>query len=103
MKSFVTLVASVLLLTPLVHAMDTQDAHEFDGMCAGGLMLGKEVRTDCKINWTDTSTKKTYCFSSEEMRNSWTTDVANNRKQSELNYAKAHAATSQSAQISKTM
>jgi YHS domain-containing protein len=36
---------------------------EFDNLCAEGLALGQEVKTDCSIN--ETIDGKTYCFGNE--------------------------------------
>jgi YHS domain-containing protein len=36
---------------------------EFDNMCAEGLALGKDVKTDCTVN--ETIDGKTYCFGNE--------------------------------------
>jgi YHS domain-containing protein len=38
-------------------------AGEFDNLCAEGLALGQEVKTDCSIN--ETIDGKTYCFGNE--------------------------------------
>jgi YHS domain-containing protein len=36
---------------------------EFDNLCAEGLALGKEIKTDCSVN--ETIDGKTYCFGNE--------------------------------------
>lgn len=95
MKTISLAVASLLLSVAPAFAADTQGSstHEFDGMCATGLVMGKEVKTDCKINWTDSKTHKTYCFSSEEMKKTFAADTSAHIKKAEENYSKAHAGT----------
>lgn len=44
---------------------------QYGNHCAMGLVKGLQVATDCSINWTDTTTNKTYCFSSEAMKTEW--------------------------------
>jgi YHS domain-containing protein len=39
---------------------------EFDNLCAEGLALGKEIKTDCSVN--ETIDGKTYCFGNETAR-----------------------------------
>lgn len=50
---------------------------EFGNHCAMGLVMGKQVKTDCSINWKDTA-GKTYCFSSEQMKQEWSKNTATN-------------------------
>ncbi len=67
----------VILLTIVisffaVNAMAiSKTSGEYGNHCAMGLVKGLQVATDCSINWTDTSTHKTYCFSSEAMKSEW--------------------------------
>jgi YHS domain-containing protein len=42
------------------------DEAEFDGECAMGLALGKEIKTDCSISTAYDG--KTYCFGNESAR-----------------------------------
>ena len=39
---------------------------EFDNMCAEGLALGKDIKTDCSVNATLDG--KTYCFGNEQAK-----------------------------------
>jgi YHS domain-containing protein len=57
---------------------------EFDNMCAMGLAMGKEVKTDCSINAEIDG--KTYCFGSEDAK-------AEFMKNPQGNLAKAQAHT----------
>ena len=57
----------VMLGLPIIAA-----AEEYNGTCAYGLSeYGVVVETDCKINWQDLKTGKTYCFSSEQSKESF--------------------------------
>lgn len=96
MKSISVILASLVLSAAPAFAADTHGSttHEFDGMCATGLVMGKEVKTDCKINWTDEKTHKTYCFSSEEMKKTFAADTSTHIKKAQENYSKTHAGTS---------
>lgn len=80
--------ASVLLISATAFAAPTTG--EYGNHCAYGLTRGKVVDTDCKINWQDTATKKTYCFSSEEMKKEFAKDTAGNIKKADIEYAKVH-------------
>jgi len=41
---------------------------EFGGTCAMGLVEGKRIKTDCKINWTNDKDGKVYCFGNEDSK-----------------------------------
>ena len=49
---------------------------EFDDMCAMGLTMGKEVKTDCSINAEIDG--KTYCFGNEDAKTEFMKDPAGN-------------------------
>ncbi len=49
---------------------------EFDNMCAMGLAMGKEFKTDCSINTEIDG--KTYCFGNEEAKTEFMKDPAGN-------------------------
>jgi YHS domain-containing protein len=49
---------------------------EFDNMCAMGLTMGKEVKTDCSINAEIDG--KTYCFGNEDAKTEFMKDPAGN-------------------------
>jgi YHS domain-containing protein len=94
MNKFVAFAVSSFFLVSSAAFAETSthgSTHEFDGMCATGLVMGKEVKTDCKINWSDSKTGKTYCFSSEEMKKTWASDTAGHTKTAQENFAKMHA------------
>jgi hypothetical protein len=58
-----TAVAGVLLLGSATAAFAATHG-EFDNMCAEGLALHKDIKTDCSVN---ASVKgKTYCFGNEQ-------------------------------------
>lgn len=83
-------VAAAASATP-ASTTTTQTINEFGGNCAMGLALGKEEKTDCKITWIDEANHKTYCFSSEEMKNDFAKDIKGNLEKAESTYKK-HAA-----------
>ena len=59
---------------------------EFNNMCAEGLALHKEIKTDCSVN---TAYKgKTYCFGSEQAKKDFMKDPAANLAKAEQFYAK---------------
>lgn len=78
-KSIVLFAAATLLTAGSAFAAPTTTTPEYDGKCAMGITTGKEVKADCsKFSWTDSKTHKTYCFSSEEMKNNWAKNTTDN-------------------------
>ncbi len=61
---------------------------EYGNHCAWGLTMGKQVMTDCKINWKDSASNKTYCFSNEEAKSHWAKDTKTNITKANSEYAK---------------
>lgn len=59
---------------------------QFDNMCAEGLALGKEIKTDCKVNTTFEG--KTYCFGSEQAKTDFMKDPKANLAKAEAYYSK---------------
>ncbi len=51
-------------------------AGEYDNMCAMGLAMGKEIKTDCTISGDIGG--KTYCFGSEEAKTTFMKDPDGN-------------------------
>jgi YHS domain-containing protein len=65
--------------------------NQFGATCAYGLSeYGVEVKTDCKINWQDPASGKTFCFSKEEARQEFLKNPEANIKKAEATYAKLH-------------
>lgn len=61
-------------------------AGEFEDYCANGLANYKVLfATDCSVNWTDGTTGKTYCFSSERSKREFLQDVETNRTKASEN------------------
>ena len=59
--------------------------------CAYGLSeFGVDVKTDCKINWQDPASGKTFCFSKEEARQEFLKNPETNIKKAEVTYARLH-------------
>lgn len=66
---------------------------QFGGTCAYGLSeFGVEVKTDCKINWQDPKTGKTYCFSKEDAKQAFLKDPEGNIRKAEARYAQLRKA-----------
>ncbi len=61
---------------------------EFGNHCAMGLTMGKQVTTDCTINWKDPANDKTYCFSSEDMKTQWAKNTTSNEAKATAEYSK---------------
>ena len=59
---------------------------EFNNMCAEGLALHKEIKTDCSISGVYKG--KTYCFGSEQAKKDFMKDPAANLAKAEQFYAK---------------
>jgi YHS domain-containing protein len=59
---------------------------EFNNMCAEGLALHKEIKTDCSVNAVYKS--KTYCFGSEQAKQDFMKDPAANLAKAESYYSK---------------
>ena len=80
--AFALLAASVLLPTLAL-------AEEFDNICAWALAdRGVERRTDCAVNWKDSETGKTYCFSNEQTKMLFVQDPEENIPKAEDAFAK---------------
>ena len=57
---------------------------EFDNMCAMGLALDKEIKTDCSVNATYEG--KTYCFGNEEAKDKFMENPEENLAKAEEYY-----------------
>lgn len=59
---------------------------QFNNMCAEGLALHKEIKTDCAINGVYKG--KTYCFGSEQAKQDFMKDPSANLAKAEDYYSK---------------
>lgn len=59
---------------------------EFGDLCALGLTMGKEVKTDCAVN--EMVGGKTYCFSSADAKGKFMTDPPAMVSKAEQNFVK---------------
>ena len=66
----------------------TPSKGEFNNDCAWGLTLGKQVKTDCSINYTDKTSGKTYCFSALQAKQEFMKDPASNAKKAAKRFKK---------------
>lgn len=82
------IVAIILALSSLAAAAADK---QFGATCAYGLSeFGVEVKTDCKINWQDPSSGKTFCFSKEEAKQEFLKSPEANIRKAEATYARLH-------------
>jgi YHS domain-containing protein len=80
-------VAGALLLGIATAAFAATNG-EFDNMCAEGLALHKEIKTDCSIN---ASLKgKTYCFGNEQAKTDFMKDPNANLAKAQSYYSTKH-------------
>jgi YHS domain-containing protein len=61
---------------------------EFDNMCAQGLAMHKQVKTDCSVNGVYQG--KTYCFGNEQAKQSFMKDPAANLAKAQEFYKSEH-------------
>jgi YHS domain-containing protein len=61
---------------------------QFDNMCAEGLALHKQIKTDCSINASYKG--KTYCFGSKDAKAQFMKDPAANLAKAESYYSTVH-------------
>jgi YHS domain-containing protein len=59
---------------------------EFDNMCAEGLALGKDIKTDCSVNAVIDG--KTYCFGNEQAKTDFRKDPKGNLAKAQATFAK---------------
>jgi len=78
--------AGVLLLGLTTAALAATG--QFDNMCAEGLALGKDIKTDCSVNATIDG--KTYCFGNEQAKTDFMKDPKGNLAKAQSYYATKH-------------
>ena len=61
---------------------------QFDNMCAEGLALGKDIKTDCSVNATIDG--KTYCFGNEQAKTDFMKDPKGNLAKAQSYYTSKH-------------
>ena len=82
---FLSTIAWALLLATSAIAAATG---EFDNMCAEGLALGKDVKTDCTVS--ETIDGKTYCFGNETAKTLFMKDPQGNLAKAQQYYSSKH-------------
>jgi len=80
-----SMIAGALLLATAAMAATTG---EYDNMCAEGLALGKDVKTDCSIN--ETIDGKTYCFGNDDAKTLFMKDPKGNLAKAQTYYSSKH-------------
>ncbi|MGA7545266.1 MAG: hypothetical protein WBW08_05495 [Methyloceanibacter sp.] len=78
--------AGVLLLGLTTVALATTG--QFDNMCAEGLALGKDIKTDCSVNATIDG--KTYCFGNAQAKTDFMKDPKGNLAKAQSYYTSKH-------------
>ena len=63
-------------------------AGEFDNMCTMGLAMGKEVKTECKIN--EVVAGLSYCFADDGAKSMFMKDPAGNLAKAKTFYSTKH-------------
>ena len=81
----VVIAASLLLALPTAAMAATG---EFDNMCTQGLVLGKDVSTDCSISTVIDG--KTYCFGNEAGKTEFMKDPKANLAKAQEYYDSKH-------------
>ena len=61
---------------------------EFNNMCTEGLVLHKDVKTDCSVNTVIDG--KTYCFGNEEAKTMFMKDPKGNMAKAQEYYSNTH-------------
>ncbi len=61
---------------------------QFDNMCAEGLALGKDIKTDCSVNATIDG--KTYCFGNAQAKTDFMKDPKGNLAKAQSYYTSKH-------------
>ena len=88
MKKGLILIASTLIASAAFAADNHADMGQYGNHCAYGLTMGKQVPTDCHVNWVDPASHKKYCFLNEENKANWAKDTATNIKKANEEYTK---------------
>lgn len=94
-RTVIAAVFACILLISSAYAAVPEGTHKFDGNCAYGLTMGKQVPTDCKVTWKDPATHATYCFLNEHNKAEFV-------KNSSVNTAKAAAEYQKFAALKKS-
>jgi YHS domain-containing protein len=79
-----TMAGALLFATAAIGAA----SGEFDNMCAEGLALGKDVKTDCTVS--ETIDGKIYCFGNETAKTLFMKDPQGNLAKAQTYYSSKH-------------
>lgn len=78
MKAYI---AAAIVSTMMIATAAVAATGEYDNMCAMGLALGEDIKTDCSINGEIDG--KTYCFGNEEGKTTFMKDPKGNLAKAE--------------------
>ena len=86
----IALGSTLMFASQAMAGTGTAKTGEYENYCAWGMTQGKQVHTDCHINWKEASSGKTYCFSSEDAKKSWAENTTTNMTKADAEFAKWH-------------
>jgi YHS domain-containing protein len=87
MKTYLTTAAACAFVLGLATAALAATG-EFDNLCAEGLSLHKQVKTDCSVNATLDG--KTYCFGNDQAKQDFMKNPKGNLSKAEAYYQSQH-------------
>ncbi len=85
-KTIISAIAGTVLLGAATVA--SAGTGEYDNLCAEGLALGMNVKTDCSVNAMIDG--KTYCFGNENAKKVFMLDLKGNLDKAEAYYSSKH-------------
>jgi YHS domain-containing protein len=87
-STYITSAVAGALLLGLATAAMAATKGEFDNMCTEGLVLGKDIPTDCSVNASIDG--KTYCFGDEKAKAEFMKDPKGNLAKAKAYYQSKH-------------
>jgi len=87
-STYITSAVVGALLLGLATAAMAATKGEFDNMCTEGLVLGKDIPTDCSVNASIDG--KTYCFGDEKAKAEFMKDPKANLAKAKAYYQSKH-------------
>jgi YHS domain-containing protein len=87
-STYITSAVAGALLLGLATATMAATKGEFDNMCTEGLVLGKDIPTDCSVNASIDG--KTYCFGDEKAKAEFMKEPKGNLAKAQSYYQSKH-------------
>ncbi len=88
MRIYVTSALATVFAMSLAMTAVAATKGQFDNMCAEGLALHKNIKTDCSVHGMYQG--KTYCFGNEQAKKVFMKDPASNLSKAEGYYKSEH-------------